>query len=482
MITPLLRRARPGFLLLEALIGFALFAMFLTAVGLTMLVSQQSTASAGNRGRGIELSSRALEAVRMLRDTSWSNLTTGTHGIAVVHGQWTFSGSSVTSDDGYTTSVTLSQPQTGRMAVSATTTWSFEVTGSGTETLSEELTDWRTPKTVGNWASPHLLGSATTAETRLYNRVAVANGVAYVTSDTSGGGKGLYLYNVQTPATPAAMATGFDLGFAAHDVVAAGNLLYVATEDPSAEIKIYNLSDPSSLSASDLVGSYDLPGSGRARSLALDGNTLVVGQTASVGDPEVTILDVSDPTDPSVLSVIDTDSDVNALALEDSALYMATSDDTAEVRVADLSDIEHPNAPAGWGFNLTDVTDASAVAVTGTAAVVVRKNGDFVEEGALFDVTQQAVPSGPPGPWYWEAGGDINGCALDLTGRYAFVATGKSGTEFRVLDLANWRNGQNPVVATLPQTTGTGRGVFYDIGADRVYLVTQQGLYIYSPS
>ncbi len=475
-------QARPGFLLVEALVGFALFAIFMAAVGLTLLVSQQSTAAASNRARAIALSSRALEGVQMIRNAGWSNLQTGTHGVYVQNGQWAFTGSAVTTTDGFATSVILSQVATGRMAVTATTQWDHHNAGSGTVKLSNELTDWRTPKTIGNWAAPQTLGSSTTLQTRLYNRVTVANNTAFVTGDISGGGAGLYLFDVSNAASPLQIATGFSLGVSAHDVVASGQRLYVATEDPAAEIRIYDISDPSNFNAADLLGSYDLPGSGRARALVLNGSTLLVGQTLSVDDPEITVLNVDDPTDPSLTSVIEMDGDVQDLSLQGDALYIATTDDGGEIRVADLSDIEHPHAPPEWGYNLTDVTDAKAVSVAGTGAVLARADGTFVEEGVLFDLTLQAVPATPPGPWYWEAGGSINDLQLDLSGRYAFVATSHSGGEMRVLDMAKWHSGLQPVVATMPLTTGEGRGVFYDVGADRLYMVTQQGLYIYKPS
>lgn len=473
---------RPGFLLLEALIGFALFALFLTAVGLTVLVSQQGTSSASNRSRAIALSQGALDGVRSMRNESWDSISAGVHGVTVQNGAWVFSGTSVQTSDGFTTSVVLTAAETGRMTARATTTWDVPHSASGSVVLDTELTDWHTPKAVGNWASPQTVGSWSTTDNPLFNRVAVANDVAAVTSETSAGGAGLYLFDVSSPSSPQRIATSFMLGYAGHDLVIAGNTLFVITEDPVGELRVYDIEDAPSFSSASLVGSYDIPGSGRARSMMLRGSTLVVGAQTDGSEDEVYLFDVSAPYDPTLEGAFNVDADVPALDSIGATLFFATSDDTAELRIADITDPAAPSAPTGSGYNLTDTTDASVVAATGTSAVVGRLAGAFVEELVLFAVGSDSDDLVTPGPWYWEVGDAVNGLSVDPSQHYAFAAATYAGREFSVVDLARWQRGLSAIVASIASTTGEGRGVFYDPADDRVYHVTRRTFSIFRPS
>lgn len=475
-------KGRPGFLLLEALIGFALLALFLGAVGLTVLVSRQGTASAADRARAIALTSRAIEGVRAMRDAGWSSLTEGVHGVAIQAGAWAFSGSTIHTPDGFQTSVTLESVAEDRMTVTAQTDWAHGQGRSGSVLLVQELTNWRSMKEVGDWSAPQLVGSHTVASTPIYNRVAVGGDTAFVTTETSGGGPGLALFDISDPSSPQRIADAFMLSSAAHDLVVAGSTLFVATENAGQEIQIYDVSDPADFSGADLIGFYDLPGDGRARSLALAGDTLVIGAVASETFAELYILDVSDAADPVTLSSLETDGTIHAISIQGSAVYMALSEDTAELRVADIANPEQPQMGSGSGYNLSDTLDALTVAVTGTSAILGRDVGDFIEELAFFDLGTNVIPVTPPGPWYWEIDAVVQHIAVDLTERYAFVATGGTGKELMIIDVPMWREGLSPVLVLLPQATGEGRGLFYDPAEDRLYLVTRRGLFIYRPS
>lgn len=469
--------AHPGFLLLEALIGFALFALFLTAVGLTVLVSQQGTSASALRSRAVARNTAAVDAVRLLRRGGFSTLPTGTHGVAVQNGAWVFAGTGST-EDGFTTTVTLAEEAEGRMAVRARTTW----TGSGSAELFTELTDWTDARAVGDWSAPQTVGSWSTTDTPLFGRVAAGNGIAVVTGDTSAGGAGLYLFDIAMPSSPERIATDFTLGFSGHDLVLAGQTLYVVTEDPAAELRVYSLENPVGFSAASLLASYDIPGTARGLSLTLKGTTLMLGASPAEGEDEVYLFDVADPADPVLEGSIDIGASVTAMDTRDSGLFMATDDDAAELRIADIADPAAPVAPSGSGYNLTDVTDAAAVVATGTAAVLGRLGGAFTEELVLFTIGDDLDDLGSSGPWYWEVGDAVHALALDPSQQYAFAATAYAGREFSVVDLPRWRDGLSAIVASVASTTGEGRGVFYDPAADRVYHITRQTFSILRPS
>ena len=117
-------RAQPGFLLLEALLGIAVFALFVSAIGFTLLYGQENTIMAGDRTRAAYYSEQALDAVRTIRDGSFSALTNGQHGVYVnAAGVWAFTGSQIVHSGGYITHVYVTQLDTDWKRVSARTRW-----------------------------------------------------------------------------------------------------------------------------------------------------------------------------------------------------------------------------------------------------------------------------------------------------------------------------------------------------------------------
>src|SRR3990167_7042105 len=100
---------RPAFLLVEALIGIALFATLVVAAYGILLQGQASSIRGGDRVRATELTNRALQGAKSMRAESFASITAGTHGVAVgSDGQWTWSGSQITHSGGYITSILAS--------------------------------------------------------------------------------------------------------------------------------------------------------------------------------------------------------------------------------------------------------------------------------------------------------------------------------------------------------------------------------------
>src|SRR3989338_1676370 len=140
-------RSRPkhaGFLLIEALLGAAVFSVFLSAAGLTLLRGQQDTKTGGDRSRATYHAERALEAVRSIRDSGFPALEGGPYGVAIDFigdKKWHFSGTETISEDDYTTRLTLTKIADDWYQVKAETTWQ-QGNQTAKITLTTELTDW----------------------------------------------------------------------------------------------------------------------------------------------------------------------------------------------------------------------------------------------------------------------------------------------------------------------------------------------------
>jgi hypothetical protein len=468
---------RPGFLLLEILVGVSVFALFVGAVGTTLLYGQESTIMSGDRIRAVQHTETAIEASRAMRDASFAALTTGQHGVGIdgITKKWAYTGSQITASGGYVTSITVSPVTTDWVKLSGLTKWKRGYARSGAVLITSELTDWRSTKTIGNWSSISVEGSYTDAGTPTFTDVDVYSG-SYVFASASAG-NGLYGFDIRTPSSPSLISSSFSLGVGAYDVAVHGSILYVATDDTNQEIRMYSLATPVSLSAANLINTYNLPGSARARSLAVAGDRLYVGATATVGQDEFYAFRVTQTGGIALMDTINDDSSTyEMIAVSGTAAYLASSMTTSELRVINVE--SGSNLILMGGYNLTDRSVSGlSIAVSGTSALLGTAKGTF-SETVLFDVRNGGVPT-TPGPWYHESRDPVTGLGMDPTRCYGFIATQSGSRAFQVFNVRN----KNTLaeLTTYNSTTGLGRGLMYDPYKDRVYMITDRSLLIFRP-
>jgi hypothetical protein len=77
-----------------------------------------------------------------MRDDTFSNLTDGTHGLAVSGGEWVFSGSSDTTGI-FTRDVAITTIDASRKGITATIFWQQTPQRTGQVTLESRVTNWR---------------------------------------------------------------------------------------------------------------------------------------------------------------------------------------------------------------------------------------------------------------------------------------------------------------------------------------------------
>ena len=472
---------RSGFLMVEVLLGIAVFALFMTAIGLTLFNGQESSIVGGDWVRGAFFAERSLEGVRSIRDGNFSSLTTGQHGVALQSGTWALSGSEVNTGSGYHTNVVITSLASDWKQVVATTKWKNGYNRSGSIILTTELTDWRSTGHIGDWSSVTPESNTAPGGNPLFNNLAVSGNYAFITSDTSGGGAGLYVYDISDTAAPVRVAGSFTLGASGYGVAVRGGTLYVITGDSSQEIRAYSITSPTTLSSANLRISYNLPGSALGKSLGLNGRYLYVGAAASAvaGEKELYSFDVINSGAIVLKSSVDDDSStVNAVSLTGTSAYLASSMDTSELRVFSVS-ITGAIILAG-GYNLSDRTlDGLMIATVGTSALLGTQKGSSIQEAVLFDLENGGVPDPPPGPWYHEASGSVVGLAIDPTVCYGFIAASSGRKAFQVMNI---RDKSLPELTSYNSATGLARGLTYDPIRDRVYLLTDTAFLIFKPT
>jgi Tfp pilus assembly protein PilV len=133
---------RQGFLLVEVILATALFVILSTAFISAYVYGQESTMLSGERARAALIAQEGLEAVKSMRDSNFTNLTDGTHGLAFSSGQWIFQGTQDIQGI-FTRMVTISPIDADRKDVSVTVTWQQRTGRTGTITLSNRFTNWQ---------------------------------------------------------------------------------------------------------------------------------------------------------------------------------------------------------------------------------------------------------------------------------------------------------------------------------------------------
>lgn len=466
---------------MEVLLGIAIFALFVSAVGYVLLYGQESTIMSGDRIRAVQFTERSLEGARSMRGASFASITAGQHGLWVngTTKQWAFTGSEVIMSGGYITSLTVMSVAPDWVRLSALTKWKHGYNRSGAVLITSELTDWRTTRNIGNWSSITLDGSYTDGGTPQFIDIAIYSGSYVFVGARSTAG--IYVFNTVDTTSPTRINSSFSLGYGVHDMVILDSFLIVATDDSSAEIKVYDISSPATFSAANLVASMNVQGSTRVRSLAVSGDMLYAGTTAStgIGDDEFYTYRVATNGTLTLLDTINDDtSGIQMIAISGTAAYLASSMDTSELRVVNVE--SGSSIISLDGYNLSDRTlDGMSVAVSGTSALIGTMRGTSIDELVLFDLESGGVPSPPPGPWYHEGSGSIVAIDMDPTRCFAFFAAESSPKALQIINLRN--KSTLAEFTSYNSTTGPGRAILYDLPRDRLFLTTDRALLIFRP-
>ncbi len=450
----------------------------MAAVGTTLLFGQENSIMGGDRIRAVGVSHRALEAARSVRDGSFAALAAGTYGVDLAtNGVWQFIATPQTITGGYLTTVTVAASGSTWRTVNARTVWKHGYARSGSIVLSSDMTDWRGTMTRGDWRTLTVDGTYAPGGSPLFTKAAIGGSVLYVAAADS---TGLYALDITNTTSPSRIASGFSVGHVVYDVLVHGKRLYLMTADSSAELKVYDITIPTSLAAGSLITSVNLAGSGRGRSLAITDDVLLAGLTysATSGESELYAYRVSTG---STLTQIDAEEDTGdllALAATGTGVYAATTIDATELRAFRIYNSGSLAVASVAGDNVAGAPDAYSIAITGTSAILGTQKGG-TQEMVVYNLRPKVPALASPGPWYHEGSGSLVGVAMDPARCVGFLAADSGRKSLQVVYL---NTSTLTEFATHTSTTGKGRGVLYDPVRDRVVLLTEQAVVIFRPA
>lgn len=391
------RSAIEGFSLIEILLASALLIIVASTLVIAYIVGQESLVSAGRRAQAIFLAEEGLEASRNIRDSNFSDLTVGAHGVASSSNQWVFSGSQDTTNM-FTRQVIVSSIDGNRKIASSTVTWQQTPSRTGTVSLGTRFTNWPFAK---KGLAPSLFGTLdlTNAnsghDTADAISVATAGNYVYLGRARNPSSE-FFVINVTDPASPT-ISGQLALNGNPNDIAISGSYAYIASDDNAGELTVVDVSTPSSPT---IAATFDLTAanSGNANTDALsvtirDATYLYLTRSNS-GGKEFYVFNISTPTAPSLISSIDLAGDIDESVAAGNYAYLSSTDNTSEFQLIDVTTVTSPTLAASLDLDQGDTAaDGLSIAV-GASTVYLGRNGSTGgPEFYIIDVTTPATPS-----------------------------------------------------------------------------------------
>lgn len=449
----LISEKKRGFSLVEVLLSGAVFSLLVTALVGAYLYGEETTMLAGNRARAVFLAEEGLEATRNIRDSDFTNLSDGVHGLVISGGQWNFSGSSDV-DGIFTRSVTIAPVSSNRKSVISTVSWQQNTERTGVVALSSYFTNWIVSG-IGNWESPIQEASVDAPGNANGVKVQYQDGFAYDVRDA--GTDNFLVFDVSDSVSPLLVGS-LTLSGKPSNISIAGNYAYVSSSDNNEELQIIDISIPSSPS---LAGSYNAPGNANAIGVFASGSTAYIMRASSSSD-EFLIIDAASPAAPSFVGSLNLGEDGNEVVVSGNVAYIASSDNSEELKVVNIA---IPESPSKIGsLDLSGNTDAITIALTGSTVLL--------GQGSTLFTVNISTPASPTVLGSIDLSGTVNDIALVLgnTNTYVYTATSGNSAEFQVIDISSLAT---PTLFGLFDVSSNNNifGIAYNDAIDRVFSV-----------
>lgn len=427
-----IKKSTKGALLIEALLAIALSAILLPALLTGLITSNQGKAQQKLRISAVALMKEAEEAVRSVRESGWSSLPgAGTYHPTVASNAWSLASGSE-SINGYTRSVVISNVY--RDASGA-------IVASG---ASDAVLDPSTKKVdiSVNWNTPY----PSTATTTLYLTRFLQNNAL-----------------IQTTFTDFAAGTATSSGTVLTNT-AGGEVTLGAGGgggdwcNPSLSVTSVDLSRqgvPTSISASD---------SGTFRSI-------VTGTGGNASGPTFVKTDITGNSSPSATFRGEfNNSKANAVFTEGNYGYIATTNNSEEIQILDLTQYSDPPTNSVFTkvgtFNAPGNSEGDSIFARGSVGYMTALNKFYTfdlssHSGARSQTNPTTVPT--------LAG---TGLKTVVVGNYAYVATNSTTTQLQIIDVTDPVNPS--IVASFASGNGkAGTDVSVNASGTRAYLTTQ---------
>lgn len=410
--------------LVEILIAMAIFSLVISAIVLVMYGGHASVATSLDAQKALEKARDGMEAVRIIRDTKWTDLADGRHGLQFLPGgTWQLTASPDVSDE-FTRTVSISTDFDGIKHVDLTVAWEHPPDGIRTIELSQTLSPLEEGLT-GDWTNPCVVGSADAGSGSKGSDVFYLDGKVYVTDSASSATKpDLYIFDVVDPLHPSLLGQ-LNIEQGVKSVTVAGNYAYVI-EEGSPDffvIDVSNSAEPVKVAKLTLSG-------GNGRYVMVRGAFVFVTTAINSTGPEFFVIDINMPTSPTVVASLEIGGDINEVNVLKNTAYLATSVNAKELIAVDVTT---PTSPAitGW-YDAPGTADGKAVHAKSNNRVYLGRTKSSDEEFFILDASNPTVITS-------RGSTDVSDTihSLMTAATLTFMGTADTNSEFQVYYVKN---------------------------------------------
>ena len=452
-----------GIATMEILLAMVILTLALTAVILVLFGGQSVTTDAQTNQEALYIAQEDIEDVRSQSRGSVSDFNSITS-------------TPVTSEDIYDKQILVSDISQCTKRVTSNVNWDLEQRPQAVSLAtiltsvdavievggfcgpdSEPVSEWWYPNTfvsvdLKDFGGPNNGTSATSID--LINR----DGNKYVvlgTKHSTTGTHDVWIFDVTScvfdddPAncipTLAGSGNASNTSDGLNDIDSISNFAFAANNENQGQffaVDLSDLSDPvvaasTSLPGVDSNGSYP-----QGRKVFYFNDRVYVGINETAGS-EFHVYDVSDPANPAHLGELELTHNVHDIIVRGDYAYLATSDNSGEVMVIDISDpssMIHPDI-SGMKFNAPGNYDGNALYLLGSKLYLGRDgnyNDPDIHNFFILDISNPASITSL-GSKYIRRNPNISLGILTLvvSGKFAFMGTDDSNAEFQVFVVDN---------------------------------------------
>lgn len=427
---------------IELLVAMGIFSLVSLSAFLVFFGGQSLAVDSQNAQIANDYAAEGSEAVRLIRDRSWAELSDGSHGLVLLNGQWYFASSTSDSKDIFTRTIAISTADSNTKRATTTITWEVNPLRTQTVEFVELLTSWSIVQDTGgdtggsgisgDWRNPRTLGSVDLGPGVSATDLDVKSKYVYLSGEASATSKhDFFIVNATNGQSPQ-LVSSLDLGSKGlNSIDVAGFYAYGANQATNAQLKVIsvaNLDNPTVAATLQLPG---VSGSGAVGNTIFFYDDKIYIGTKKASGPEFHIIDVSSPGNPSFLGSYEVGEDVNDIYIVGTTAYLATNHDSKRLLVLDVA---NPTGIVQAGFfNNGSSDDGKSVFPVGSisyfGAISGSNNFSIYDISNLSSITQLSATN---------LSADLN----DLTIRdtLAFLATSDSNKEFQVWNIASSTN------------------------------------------
>lgn len=480
-----------GFSVIEVLLASALFVLFSGQAVISVLSGLDNNRLGQENSLAVQYTSAGLEAVRSIRNQSFSSLVVNSAtGVAKVGGVWTFSGANNTFGN-FIRVITLEDVQrdsSGNIVasggtvdafskkISVNTNWDFSSARSNSVPLTTYLSNWT--RGNGNWTTPTYASTFDLTAANSGNAGANATSLAYrdgkvYLTRANSGGREFYIFDVSNPASPALLGQR-DLTGTPNAVALRGNYAYVGSTADSEELQIIDISDPATIDAVGKLTTVNLTaanssnGAANVNDLTVNGDYLLMARNAG---SHFLVFDIgtnpATPGDP--VGALALTSAPSAIASSGNYAYVATPDNTGELQVIDITSKTAPVSASVFNLNSGNEGANGVSIALDENDVLVGRAGSAAPELYIIDVS---TPTAPSLTNTVEIGTTVNHIFYDEGLAYAFLATNAAASNIKMVNLDGVA--APAVVGTFNDNDDPAK-LWYDFALNRLFTANSAG-------